>query len=288
MNPGIAFAALAYLAWGLFPLYLKQVAAVPALEVVAHRTVWSLVFSLLVLALLHRWSWLRGLTRELLWKSVLSALFVATNWLGYVWAIATDHVVDASLGYFINPLVNVALGYLVLHERLRAAQWVAIGFATAGVLWLTWQLGHAPWISLMLAFTFGLYGLMRKTSTLGAIEGLTLETLLLAPMALAALVWWSHQGQHAVTDPAYTWWLLGTGPLTAGSLMLFAAGARRVRLSTMGLIQYVSPTLQLLIGVWVYHEPMSSTRLIGFALIWAGLAVYTAESFFKRPEQVSG
>lgn len=286
MNPGIAFAALAYLTWGLFPLYLKQVASVPALEVVAHRTVWSLVFSLAMLAMLRRWSWLRTLSAELLWKTTLSALFVAANWLGYVWAIATDHVVDASLGYFINPLVNVALGYLVLHERLRAAQWVAIGFATGGVLWLTWQLGHAPWISLMLAVTFGLYGLMRKTSPLGAIEGLTLETLLLAPIAIVALAWWTAQGQHALTDPAHTGWLLGTGPLTAGALMLFAAGARRIPLSTMGLIQYMSPTLQLLLGVWVYHEPMSSARLIGFALIWAGLAIYSADSLFKRP--VSG
>lgn len=288
MNPGIAFAALAYLTWGLFPLYLKQVASVPALEVVAHRTVWSLVFSLAMLAALRRWSWLRTLSAKLLWKTALSALFVAANWLGYVWAIATDHVVDASLGYFINPLVNVALGYLVLHERLRAAQWVAIGFATGGVLWLTWQLGHAPWISLMLAFTFGLYGLMRKTSPLGAIEGLTLETLLLAPIAIVALAWWTAQGQHALTDPAHTGWLLGTGPLTAGALMLFAAGARRIPLSTMGLIQYMSPTLQLLLGVWVYHEPMSSARLIGFALIWAGLAIYSADSLFKRPQQVSG
>ncbi|MFO1227751.1 EamA family transporter RarD [Roseateles sp.] len=288
MNPGIAFAALAYLTWGLFPLYLKQVASVPALEVVAHRTVWSLVFSLAMLAVLRRWSWLRTLSAELLWKTALSALFVAANWLGYVWAIATDHVVDASLGYFINPLVNVALGYLVLHERLRAAQWVAIGFATGGVLWLTWQLGHAPWISLMLAVTFGLYGLMRKTSPLGAIEGLTLETLLLAPIAIVALAWWTAQGQHALTDPAHTGWLLGTGPLTAGALMLFAAGARRIPLSTMGLIQYMSPTLQLLLGVWVYHEPMSSARLIGFALIWAGLAIYSADSLFKRPQQVSG
>jgi chloramphenicol-sensitive protein RarD len=287
MNPGIAFAALAYLAWGLFPLYLKQVAAVPALEVVAHRTVWSLVFSLLVLALLQRWSWLRGLTREVLWKTALSALFVATNWLGYVWAIATDHVVDASLGYFINPLVNVALGYVVLHERLRPAQWVAIGFATGGVLWLTWQLGHAPWISLMLAFTFGLYGLMRKTSTLGAIEGLTLETMLLAPIALVGLAWWASQGQHALTEPAYGGWLVGTGPLTAGALMLFAAGARRVKLSTLGLIQYVAPTIQLMLGVWLYHEPMSSARLIGFVLIWAGLAIYSADSLFKRSEQAS-
>ena len=168
-----------------------------------------------MLAVLRRWSWLRTLSAELLWKTALSALFVPpTGWA--MWAIATDHVVDASLGYFINPLVNVALGYLVLHERLRAAQWAAIGFATGGVLWLTWQLAHAPWISLMLAVTFGLYGLMRKTSPLGAIEGLTLETLLLAPIAIVALAWWTAQGQHALTDPAHTGWLLGTGPPRPG------------------------------------------------------------------------
>jgi chloramphenicol-sensitive protein RarD len=279
---GVLCAALAYLSWGLFPLYFRMIATVPAAQVVAHRTLWSLGVVGLLLLVLRRWAWLRGLDARTVARFGLSAALIAVNWLVYVWAVGHGHVLDASLGYFINPLVNVALGYLVLKERLRPAQWGAIALAAAGVLWLTWQLGHAPWVALALAVSFGLYGLLRKTATLGALEGLTLETLLLAPLAGAALAWWTVQGTSAATDTATWLWLLGTGPLTAGSLLLFAAGARRIPLSTLGLIQYLSPSLQFACGLWVFHEPLNSARLAGFVLIWSALAVYTAEGLLNQ------
>jgi chloramphenicol-sensitive protein RarD len=276
MNPGIVYAALAYLSWGLFPLYFRQIAEVPALQVVAHRTLWSLVVVTVLLLVLKRGQWLRTLDGATLRRFTLSAALIAVNWLAYVWAIGNGHVLDASLGYFINPLVNVALGYLVLHERLRPTQWLAIGLAAVGVAWLTWQLGHAPWVALILAFSFGTYGLLRKTAKLGALEGLTLETLILAPVAALALTFWTVQGTSAATDTRTWLWLLGTGPVTAGSLLLFAAGARRIPLSTLGLIQYLSPSLQFVLGVWLFHEPMSGARLFGFALIWLALLIYSA------------
>jgi chloramphenicol-sensitive protein RarD len=284
MNQGIVFGALAYLIWGLFPLYFKLIAEVPALQVVAHRTLWSLAFVTLVLLVTRRWAWLKSLNRATLARFAVTAVLIAVNWLTYVWAVANGHVLDASLGYFINPLVNVALGYAVLHERLRPAQWAAIGLAAAGVAWLAWQLGHAPWIALVLAFSFGTYGLLRKTATLGALEGLTLETLLLAPVAAAALAFWTLDGSSAAQGPNIWALLLGTGPLTAGTLLLFAAGARRIPLSTLGLLQYLSPSLQFILGVWLYHEPLGAARLVGFALIWSALAVYSAEGLLRpRP-----
>jgi chloramphenicol-sensitive protein RarD len=284
MNQGIVFGALAYLIWGLFPLYFKLIAQVPALQVVAHRTLWSLAFVTLVLLLTRRWAWLKALDRATLARFALTAVLIAINWLTYVWAVANGHVLDASLGYFINPLVNVGLGYAVLHERLRPAQWAAIGLAAAGVAWLAWQLGHAPWIALVLAFSFGFYGLLRKTAALGALEGLSLETLLLAPIAGAALAFWTVDGSSA-EQGAGTWaLLLGTGPLTAGTLLLFAAGARRIPLSTLGLLQYLSPSLQFILGVWLYHEPLGAARLVGFGLIWSALLVYSAEGLLRpRP-----
>jgi chloramphenicol-sensitive protein RarD len=190
-------------------------------------------------------------------------------------------VLDASLGYFINPLVNVALGFAVLHERPRPVQWLAVGLAAFGVVWLTVAAGRLPWVALVLAVSFGLYGLMRKTAALGAIEGLTLETLILAPLAAAGLIWWSQDGSMA-GQTAVDWaWLIGTGPVTAGSLLLFAAGARRIPLATLGLVQYVSPSLQFLLGVFLFREPMSATRLVAFAFIWGALAVYSAEGLWQ-------
>jgi chloramphenicol-sensitive protein RarD len=282
MNPGLAYAALAFVAWGLYPLYFKTIASVPPLEVVLQRSVWSLVFVLALLAVLRRWSWLRELAAQpkRLALFAVSALLLSTNWLVYVWAVQAGHIVEASLGYFINPLVNVLLGVLVLRERLRRAQWVAVVLAAAGVLWLTLQTGRLPWIALALAGSFGLYGLMRKTATLGAIEGLALETLLLAPVVVPALLWWTfaRQGVLAQGDAALVGWVLLSGPLTAVPLLLFAAGARRLKLATLGLVQYLAPTIQLLLGVWVYHEPFDVRRLVGFALIWAGLALVSADA----------
>jgi chloramphenicol-sensitive protein RarD len=192
-------------------------------------------------------------------------------------------VIDASLGYFINPLVNVLLGFLLLRERLRPGQWAAVAMAAAGVIWLTWQSGHPPWIGLLLAATFGLYGLLRKTAVLGPLEGLSLETLLLFPLALGYLIVLTLTDHNSFTTaPASSQWLLAAaGPITAIPLLLFAAGARRISLSLLGLLQYIGPTLQLLLGVWLYHEPFSGDRLAGFAIIWGALVVYSLEGLWR-------
>ena len=281
MNAGILYALGAYLSWGLFPLYFRQIAAIPALQIVAHRTLWSLAFVAVVLVVSRNLGWLRGVSAATWRRFALSALLIAINWLTYVWAVGHGHVLDASLGYFINPLVNVALGFAVLHERPRPVQWLAVGLAAFGVLWLTLAAGRLPWVALVLAFSFGFYGLMRKTATLGAIEGLTLETLILAPLAAAGLIWWSQDGSMA-SQTAVDWaWLIGTGPVTAGSLLLFAAGARRIPLATLGLVQYVSPSLQFLLGVFLFREPMDAGRLVAFGFIWSALAVYSAEGLWR-------
>jgi chloramphenicol-sensitive protein RarD len=278
----VVYACLAFVMWGLFPLYFRQVASVPALEVVLHRSVWSLGFVLALLALRRQWRWVAELRRQPRQVAMLglSALLIASNWLVYVHAVQTAQVVEASLGYFINPLFNAALGVLVLRERLRRAQWVALVLAAAGVSWLTWSAGRLPWIALALAGLFALYGLVRKTATVGALEGLTVETLLIAPIALPWLLWWTlgRDGAMARGDVALDGWLLLSGPLTALPLLLFTAGARRLRLVTVGLLQYISPTLQLALGVWVFGESFDPTRLTGFMLIWAALALYSADT----------
>jgi chloramphenicol-sensitive protein RarD len=291
MNVGVVYAALAYVAWGLFPLYFRQVAAVSSTEIVLHRTVWSLVFVLLVLAAMRRFGALWPVLRQprQLGLFLLSALLLSGNWLVYVWAVNHGHVIDASLGYFINPLVYVLLGFAFLHERLRPLQWGAVAVAGLGVAWLTWQAGQLPWIALLLAGSFGLYGLMRKTASLGALEGLALETLLLAPLAVPALLVWTLHGDSALAhaDAATFGWLLAAGPVTAVPLLLFAAGARLIPLATLGLLQYIGPTLQMGIGIWVFHEPFQPQRLTGFMLIWLALALYSAEGAWVSRRRVA-
>jgi chloramphenicol-sensitive protein RarD len=286
MQPGLAYAALAYAMWGLFPIYFQQLRSVGALEIVLHRSVWSLAFLIVVLLAMRRFGALTASLRQprqvVLFSA--SALLLSANWLLYVWAVNNGRVIDSSLGYFINPLVNVLLGVLVLHERLRAGQWLAIGFAAAGVLWLTVLAGALPWIGLAIAASFGLYGLMRKTAALGALEGLALETLMMALVAVPLLAWWTWQGRSAFAtgDTEVIGWLLLAGPLTAVPLLLFAAGARRIPLATLGLLQYIAPTLQLALGIWWFNEPFDTRRLIGFALIWAALAIYSVEGLMRQ------
>ena len=285
MNSGVIYAALAYTAWGLLPIFFKQLSHVSAFEVVAHRMVWALLFLLCVLLLLKRWSWLRDLTRQpkVLLSFGVSALLLSVNWSVYVGAVQNAHVIDASLGYFILPLVNVAFGYIFLKERPRRVQWLALALAATGVLWLTLQAGRLPWIALLLAATFGIYGLLRKLAPLGALEGLTLETLLLSPFALGMLAWWAWHGQGALVqaDAQTMAWLLLAGPLTAIPLLLFAAGARRIPMATLGILQYISPSLQLLVGVWLYDEVLAPVRAIGFCLIWVALVVYSVDSWWS-------
>jgi chloramphenicol-sensitive protein RarD len=282
MSSGVLQAALAYAIWGLFPLYFHLVSAVGPLDIVLHRSLWSLAFVVVVLAVLRRWAWLREVVRRprTLATFGLSALLLSANWLVYVWAVNHGRVVDSSLGYFITPLVNVLLGYFVLHERPRRAQWSALAIAAAGVLWLAIFAGAVPWVGLVLAATFGIYGLMRKTAPLGALEGLALETLLLAPLAAALLAWRaSHDGSALGGDPALFALLALAGPLTALPLLLFAAGARRIPMTTLGVLQYIGPTIQFALGVWLFHEPFAGPRLAGFVLIWLALVIYTAESW---------
>lgn len=289
---GVLAALGCYLIWGLVPLYWRPLAAVDAHELIAHRLVWSFIFTAPLL-----W-WLGGF-RELLaalstWRSaglnLASSVLLTLNWLVYVWAVNAGHVIESSLGYFLVPLVNVALGRLVLQERLRTAQWLAIALATIGVGLQLVQLGRLPWIALSLAGTFGCYGLLRKRSPLGPLAGLTLETMLLFPLAAVFLLWRAQAGTGALGHaPALTQGLiLCAGVVTSIPLLLFAYGARRLRLTTLGLLQYVAPTVQFTLGLWVYREAFDRARAQSFAFIWAGLALYTADALWTQRHRVTG
>ncbi|RFP12743.1 MULTISPECIES: EamA family transporter RarD [unclassified Duganella] len=285
MNIGIVYATFAFFCWGLFPLYFHAIGEVPAMEILAHRMLWSLLFLGLVLTARQQWKWLPKVLRNprVLASFVASALLLTANWFVYIWSVNNGHVIDSSLGYFINPLVNVLLGLLVLKEKLRRGQWIAIGVATSGVLWLTWSAGQVPWIALILGITFGGYGLLRKTAALAALEGLSLETMLLFPLALVYVVWLTLHGHNTFINTPYDstrWLLAAAGPITAIPLVMFAAGARKIPMSVLGLLQYLSPTMQALLGVWVFHESFPPARLIGFAIIWSALALYVAEGLW--------
>jgi len=283
----VLYALAAFTIWGLMPLYFRQVAEVPPLELILHRSLWALVFLLGLLAALGQWGWLAALRSppRQLGLYLAGALLLAGNWLVYVLAIQAGRVVEASLGYFINPLVNVLLGVAVLHERLRRAQWLAVALAAVGVVWLTWQGDRVPWMALTLAFSFGFYGLLRKTSRLGPLDGLALETLLLAPLVLPALAWFTFAsgdgGAAGRGGAALLGWLFLAGPLSAIPLVLFAAAARRMPLALVGLMQYLSPTIQLVLGIWVFHEPFDGVRLAGFACIWAALALVSFDALWR-------
>jgi chloramphenicol-sensitive protein RarD len=287
MRTGILSAASAFLCWGLFPLYFHAIGEVPPLQILAHRMLWSLLFLLIVLAVRRQWAWL-GVVRQprILGSFIASAVLLSVNWLIYIWAVNNGHVIEASLGYFINPLINISLGYLLLKERLRPAQWMAISVAALGVAWLTWQAGNVPWIALALGFSFGGYGLLRKTAALGALEGLSFETMVLFPVAAAYVVWLTVHGQNAFINTESTGTrllLMAAGPITAIPLLLFASGARQIPLSVLGLLQYLSPTLQFLLGVWMFHEAFTPDRLVGFVLIWAALALFAIEGLLRKP-----
>jgi len=285
-SSGLAAAIGAFALWGVFPLYLKPLAGVPALQIMAHRIVWC---CLLVFAWLA-WRGQLGAVRTALADPVsrlrltASAMLISVNWLTYVWAVSNGHVVDASLGYFINPLLNVVLGVLVLGERLNRAQRFAVGLAALGVIYLALVAGRPPWIALALAVSFGTYGLIRKVVAVESVPGLATETLILAPLAAAFLVWCQVRGTGALghQGAAVDALLLGSGLATALPLTLFAYGARLIPYSTIGIVQYIGPTLQFLIGVFVFHEPFSRSRAIGFVLIWTGLAVYAIDGAWRR------
>lgn len=282
---GLAAAAGAFFIWGLLPLYLKLLHAVPVLQVTAHRLTWGCLFALGWLALRGELGHVRAAlgNPRVLVRLLASATLVGSNWVIYVWGVANDRVIETSLGYFINPLVNVLLGVVLLSERLNRAQWTAVAIAAAGVMYLTWSAGHPPWIALALAITFSLYGFVRKVVQVDSLAGLGSETLLLLPLGLGYLLWCEAAGSGVL---AHTNWftnllLVLSGPITAVPLVLFAFGARRIPYSTVGLLQYIGPTLQLLLGVFIFHEPFSGPRVIGFALIWSALAIYAIDGVWR-------
>ncbi|MBI3143761.1 MAG: EamA family transporter RarD [Pseudogulbenkiania sp.] len=276
---GVVLVFGAFFIWGLFPLYWKPLHDVPALQILCHRIAWSALFVAALLLVRQQWGWLADFVREpkKLGVFALSSALLSTNWLIYIWAVNADRVLDASLGYFINPLVNVLLGRLFLGERLAPPQKAAVGLAGLGVLWLTVLAGTPPWVALGLGLSFGGYGLLRKQAPLASLPGLALETFLMLPLALGALLWfeWQGQGVFGHADGLHDALLAGAGVVTAIPLLLFAAGARRLKLATVGVIQYTSPIMQLLLGAWLFNEPFGTGRLIGFGFIWAGLALYS-------------
>jgi chloramphenicol-sensitive protein RarD len=288
MNPqdrrGAWYGAAAYLLWGVFPLYFHAMARSGAVEILVHRIVWSLVVCMVVVAVTRGWADLRaaiGHPRRALLLGTAAA-FLAVNWGIYVWSVNSGNVIQASLGYYINPLVTVLLGVVVLRERLRRLQWAAVGVAAGAVAVLTVEYGRPPWIALSLAVSFGVYGLIKNRvgGTVGAVASLTTETVVLAPVALAVVVWLELDGRgHFSDNPPWQGLMLASaGVVTVVPLLLFAASARRVPLSTLGLLQYLTPTLQLLCGVLVLGEHMPAARWAGFGLVWVALVLLTADT----------
>lgn len=284
MLNGVLSAGLAFLIWGAFPIYLRALQGIPPLEILSNRVCWSVVFLGLILLVRRQWSWLAQIKHNprLLLSFVASALMLTMNWVIYIWSVNAGLIIDAALGYFITPLVNVMFG-LVLGERLRMGQWASVVLAASGVVWLTVSTGQLPWIGLMLAASFGLYGMLRKTAALGALEGLSIETLIILPAALGFLLIPGSGSSHSMGADSLstTLLLMAAGPVTAIPLLLFARGARRIPLSVLGILQFIGPTVQFLLGVWLYHEPFGGNKLIGFSIIWSALALYSAEGLWR-------
>jgi chloramphenicol-sensitive protein RarD len=279
---GVLSGLAAYSLWGLFPLYFPLLEPAGGLEIVAHRVLWSLVLIGLLLTVTRHWSQVRALAADRRRLLVLAgaAFLIAVNWLLFVYGVNSGQVVETSLGYFINPLVSVLLGVVVFSERLRPLQWVAVGIAAVAVAVLTIDYGRPPWIALTLAVTFGLYGVMKKLVRVEAAPGLFVETALVAVPAgiVLAVLHSSGDGTFGNAGTGHTLLLMSSGIATAIPLLLFAAAARRIPLSTVGLLQYLTPLMQLAIGVFVYDEPMPPARLAGFMIVWVALAVFTADS----------
>ena len=279
------YAISCFLLWGLFPLYFKLLQDVSSFDIVVQRFFWSLLFLIVVLTWKRQWAWLGEVVRKprVLLGFLISALLLSGNWVLYVWAVNSGRIVDSSLGYFMSPLISVLLGYVILKEKLRPLQWLSVFMALGAVLWLTWINGALPWIGLVIAATFGIYGLLRKIAHLGALEGLALETILLAPLVLTILAVTAAHGDNGFLQASPTSQILLalSGPVTAIPLLLFARAARRIPLSLLGLLQYISPTMQLLTGVFIYDEPFDGPRLTGFVVIWAALAVYSVEGLWR-------
>ncbi len=283
---GMPAVLLAYTMWGILPLYWKLLNAIPSYEIICHRILWSFLFSLALIALRHKTAaFVHALKNA---RTVITFLATASllgsNWLVYIWAVNNGYIIESSLGYFINPLIAVIFGVLFLKEPLRPGQWASLSVALAGVLYLTFSYGHFPWIGLTLAVTFSLYSLLRKTASLHSLNGLTFETGLLTVPAAATLVFLAWHGKSHLFSQGFslTWLLITSGPITALPLLFFVFGAQRISMTAVGLLQYLAPTLQFLIGLVLFNEPFPRAKLIGFCLIWLALALYISENIYQR------
>jgi chloramphenicol-sensitive protein RarD len=289
---GLAAALAAYSMWGVLPLYWKSLEVIPSWEIICHRIIWSLILTFVLLAATRRLKPLAAAlaSKRTLLTTTVTSLLLGTNWLVYIWAVNNGNIVESSLGYFINPLIAVLFGVLFLKERLRPGQWMALGVALLGVLYLTFSYGSFPWIGLTLAVTFALYSLLRKTAALHSLEGLFCDIAILSLPAALVLGTLATTGDSGFTanGTAVTLLLIGTGAVTSFPLLLFVFGAQRVTMTALGLMQYLAPTIQFLIGLLVFHEPFPAARMVGFVIIWTALALYTAEGIYvslhRRPK----
>lgn len=286
---GLPTVLSAYIMWGVLPLYWKALTVVPSYEIICHRILWSFLFSLTLLSLQKKTTVLIQALPD--FRTSVTFLATATllgsNWLVYIWAVNNGYIIESSLGYFINPLIAVLFGVLFLKEPLRPGQWASLSVALGGVLYLTFSYGRFPWIGLTLAITFALYSLLRKTAPLHSLDGLTFETGLLTLPAVATLIFlaWHGQSQFLANGKPVTLLLIGSGPVTALPLLLFVFGAQRITMTAVGLMQYLAPTLQFLVGLIIFHEPFPKEKLIGFAFIWLALALYICENLYQRIKQ---
>ncbi len=286
MNKGILNGIGAYLLWGLFPIYWKLLHQVPALQVIGHRISWSFILLIAVVLLTRQWKDFRSaaLTAKTLGIYSVAAVLLTVNWLVYVWGVNAGFIVETSLGYFINPLFSVLLGVIFLHERLRPAQWIPVALAAAGVIYLTVVYGRLPWIALTLAFSFGFYGFVKKLTPLGSLYGLTLETGIVFPFALIYLAFVGFTGSGAFLHEGLRTdiFLIGAGAVTTIPLLMFASAARQIPLTVVGLLQYITPTMQFLIGVFIYKEQFDQSHFIGFGIVWVALIIFWVENFMAH------
>ena len=286
MNKGMWYAFSAYLLWGILPVYLKSLDRVPSAQILGHRIVWSVLLLVVIVSWQGQWKQIGKILRSprAMIILVLSASLLSVNWLVYIWGVNSGFVVETSLGYFINPLVSVVLGVFILRERLRTWQWLPLGLATGGVVYLAWSYGRLPWIALVLAFSFGTYGLLKKIAPASALQGLMVETTILFVPAMLYLIYAEFKGNGAFGHGGWslTFLLSLAGVITTVPLLLFASGARLIPLSMLGILQYIAPTAQFLLGVLLYHEPFGLNQLIGFGLIWLALIIFTFENFLNK------
>ena len=283
MNRGVLHGIGAYALWGFFPIYWKLLQRVPALELIGHRIAWSFLLLIAVIMLTWQWNEFRtAFNARTVGIYLMASLLIGINWLMYVWAVNAGHILETSLGYFINPLISVLLGLIVLRERLRAVQWLPVGLAFVGVTYLTIKFGQLPWIALVLALSFGFYGLVKKLAPLSALYGLTLETGILFIPAVAYLGFIEASGRGAFMHTGLLPDLLmvGAGLVTTVPLLMFGSAAKKIPLTMIGVLQYLAPTIQFLIGVFLYHEPFDQSRLIGFSIVWLALIIFWAENYY--------